>query len=387
MNWVVIILNGPKKYLTLGTVQYGKYGQRTQQSIVFCDTWQQGFAQARDKGFDHALFVKSGTVFTDWEAWCKLLNNYPHQGLIAHIIWHPGTQVYLDDQCWFMDLTKFDVEDFNTKTIRQHVPVRSVKNLHDDYTPLWIKSTDAVEQFDSANFGQGIIARQLGNKKSIVNWNNSARDIKHFDYNTDQWRTWLQDYVDLAETQLWVFNNEPISVEPAQHLVTPGSGLYWMLHKCHPDVKAIDIIDISRTQVEFCKQLQSNWDGYNYGQFVWNYIKQNNLIHYEMDQANLTSMERLRFKKQQYFVDYTNSVFDRLTTQAGITNFAMQWKNSQCKIIILHGNLVERTVPSTARVWMSNILDYKYTLITTDYNTLAAYEKTNQPTCIQQISK
>ena len=58
MNWVVIILNGPKKYLTLGTVQYGKYGQRTQQSIVFCDTWQQGFAQARDKGFDHALFVQ-----------------------------------------------------------------------------------------------------------------------------------------------------------------------------------------------------------------------------------------------------------------------------------------------------------------------------------------
>lgn len=382
MNWVVIILNGPKKYLTLGTVQYGKYGQRTQQSIVFCDTWQQGFAQARDKGFDHALFVKSGTVFTDWEAWCKLLNNYPHQGLVGHIIWQPGTHAYLDDQCWFMDLTKFDVDDFEKKIIHQPVPVRSKKNLHDDYTPLWIKSTESIEEFESANFGQGLIARQLNNKKSIVNWNNSARDIKHFDYNTDQWRTWLQDYINLAETQLWVFNNEPVTVQPVDNLITPGSGLYWMLHKCHADVKVIDIVDISRTQVEFCKQLQSHWDGYNYGQFVWDFIKRNNLIHFEMDQPNLTSMERLRFKKQEYFVEYTNSVFDRLTTQAGITNFAMQWKNSQCQINICRGNLAEYIKPAKARSWMSNILDYKYTLISTEYNTLLNYEKANQSTAV-----
>ena len=387
MNWTVIILNGPKKYLTLGTVQFGKHGQRMQQHIIFCDTWQQGFAQARDQGFSHALFVKSGTVFTDWVEWVKLLGTYPHQGLIAHIIWHPGTRAYLDDQCWFMDLTKFDVDDFDATTICQSAPFRSEKNLHDDYTPLWIRPTEQIDKFDSDNFGQGIIARQLNNKKSIVNWNNSARDIKHFEYNTGEWRTWLQDYINLAETQLWVFNNEPITVQPVQHLITPGSGLYWMLHKCHSDVQKIDIVDISHTQVAFCQQLQSSWDGHNYGQFVWDYIKHNNLIHYEMDQANLTPLERLHFRKQQHFVEYTNAVFDRLAQQAGIADFAQQWNNSKCQVNISHGNLAEYSAPDSARVWMSNILDYKYTLLTTDYRTLLAHEKANQSTDIQPIFK
>jgi len=378
MKWIVIILNGPNKYLTLGTVQYEKYGERNQQHVIISDTWQQGFEQAQHQGFTHALFVRPGTVFRDWTEWCNLLHSYPHQGLIGHIIWHPNHRVHLDDQCWFMDLTQFDAVDFDTTIIQQPVPVRSEKNLHDDYTPLWIKPSQEIESFVGDNFGQGIIARHLNNKKSIVNWNNTARDIKHFEYSAGACRTWLQDYINLAESQLWVFNNEPIVIEPVDHLITPGSGLYWMLHKCHSDVKVIDIIDISHTQVEFCKRLQLDWDGNNYGQFVWDYIKQNNLIHYEMDRANLTPLERLYFKKQQYFVEYTNLFFKQLVQQSGITDFVSAWRNSKCQINISQGNLVEHTVPIGSRVWMSNVLNYKYTLITTGYDTLLAYEKTNQ---------
>jgi hypothetical protein len=377
MKWVVVILKQPGYYLTLGTVRYNRWGQRNRQSIITCNTWTQGFTQALEQGFDHALFVKPGTVFGDWEQWCNLINNYPHQGLVGHIIWHPNGRAYLDDQCWLMELKKFSVADFDAKSIQQPVPVRSKTNLHDNYTPVWIKPTNEIETFESDEFGQGLIARQLNNYHGVVNWNNLARDIKHFEYRPGEARTWLQEYIDLAETQLWIFNNELIPVTPAEHIVTPGSGLRWILHKCHPEVKTIDIVDISRTQLDFCKQLQYNWNGQNYGQFVWDYIQRNNLKHYELDQPNLTQVDRLRFKKQQFFVDYVNKVFYHTLAEAGIEDFKTAWSGSQCQINIVPGNLLNYPIPPSAQVWMSNILDYKYTLVTTDYDTLDKYEKTN----------
>lgn len=374
MKWVVVILKETGYYLTLGTVRYNQWGDRNQQPIITCQTWAEGFTIAQEQGFEYALFVKSGTVFSDWAKWCALIDTYPHQGLVGHIIWHPGQRAYLDDQCWFLDLTKFSADDCNVSYIQQPIPSRSEKNLHDDYTPLWIKPTDSIEAFESNQFGQGLIARQLNNKQPVVNWNNAARDIKQFEYTKGKTLACLKDYINLAETQLWVFNNEPITVEPVSHLITPGSGLYWMLHKCHPDVKTIDIVDISRTQLDWCKHLQDNWNGNNYGQFVWDYIKHNNLVHYELDQTNLDRTQRLHFKKQIFFVEYVNTVFDRLVKQAGIEDFQHAWTNSTCCVNITQGNLVEYNIPAGARVWMSNILDYKYTLITTDYNTLLNYE-------------
>lgn len=379
MKWVVVILKEPGYYLTLGTVRYNRWGDRNQQSIITCQSWTEGFSLAKEQGFEYALFVKSGTVFLDWAKWCDLINAYPHRGLVGHIIWHPGQRAYLDDQCWFMDLTKFDLDDFALGTIQQPVPVRSEKNLHDDYTPMWIKPADSIETFDSKHFGQGLIARQLNSKQFVVNWNNAARDIKHFEYTQGNARLHLKDYIDLAENQFWVFNNEPIAVEPTPHLVTPGSGLYWILHKCHSDVKTIDIVDISRTQVDWCRHLQDNWDGHNYGQFAWDYIKQNNLVHYELERAGLDNRQRLHFKNQQFFVEHVNTVFDQLTKQAGITDFGYAWTNSKCQVNIAQGNLVEYSIPKGARVWMSNILDYKYTLITTDHNTLLNYENATKP--------
>ena len=378
MNWTVVILKGPKQYLTLGTVKFGKYGQTTDRHIILCDTWEQGFADAQQQGFSHALFVKHGTVFTDWDAWRTLVDSYPHQGLIGHIIFRPGSCAHLDDQCWFMDLTQFDTDDFLPAVITQPVPARSEKNIHDDYTPLWIRPSAETEKFESVNFGQGLIARQLNNNKSVVNWNNSARDLKRFEYQTGDYKDWLKDYITLAETQLWVFNNEPLTITPIAHLITPGSGLHWMLYRCCPDVKIIDIVDISRIQLDFCKQLLNNWSGCNYGQFVWDYIQKNNLTHYELNCANLTPLERLKFKKQQYFVDYVNSEFERVLEQVGIKDFAAAWANSKCQTNITCANLATYDIPKDARVWLSNILDYKYTLITTDYNRLLYYEKTNQ---------
>ena len=108
MSWPVIIKDGPDLNQTLAGIRFNKFGAPTNQIISICDDWVSGYRWAKQQDYKQALFVNSGTVITDWDSWYKLIDTYPHRGLIAHLIWRPNQLLYLDEQCWFMDIDKFD---------------------------------------------------------------------------------------------------------------------------------------------------------------------------------------------------------------------------------------------------------------------------------------
>jgi hypothetical protein len=367
MPWPVIILDGPLRNQTLSGIQFDKHGEVTKQEVFVCDNWTDGILWAKQHGHESALFVKSGTMFTDWHQWTKLVDAYPHYGLIAHLIWHPGKQVCLDDQCWFMDLDKFAAEDFAISTVCHPVPVRSDQNLHDDYTPVWIKPGSTVTEYITTSPGQGLIAKQLQSNRAVVNWNNAARDLKFFSYDGTVNLLKFQDYKNIAENQLWIFNNEPITIVKQQQLVSPGSGLSWILNVIDAATQHLQIVDISRVQLDFCQQLWTTWNGSDYGNFVWNFITQNKLKHYEVDNPNITPLERLQLKKQSIFVEYVNSRFTKQVEK----NFVNCWQQAQKTKVVefCNDNLVEwvlkNNVSAYDNIWCSNILNYKWTLLHT----------------------
>lgn len=367
MNWPVIILDGPARNQTLSGILFDKFGSSTDQEIFICDNWIDGFDWARQKDHDRALFVKSGTIFLDWPQWKNLVDNYPHNGLIAHLIWYPGQRVYVDDQCWFMNVKNFDRQDFPTSTVAHPVPARSNQNLHDDYTPLWIKPTTQVEEYKVTDFGQGLVARQLQKKQAVVNWNSRARDLKFFLYDNTLDLVRFQDYKVIAENQLWIFNNEPVVVIKQPRLISPGSGLSWMLNIIDEGTHHIQIVDISQTQIKFCQQLWNHWDGLCYGDFVWKFIEQTQLVHYELDNPNLSALERLKLKGRSRFVEYVDDKFAKLAGD----NFQSRWLQAQSKktVAFYRGNLVTWVLENNMRdfdhVWCSNILNYKWTLLHT----------------------
>jgi hypothetical protein len=367
MSWPVIILDGPLRNQTLSGIQFDKHGATTEQEVFICNNWADGLAWAKQHNHKSALFVKSGTMFTDWHQWKTLVNAYPHAGLIAHLIWHPGKQVCLDDQCWFMELDKFDVDDFTVNTVSHPVPVRSEQNLHDDYTPLWIKPSGTVTEYTAKDFGQGLIAKQLQNNQVVVNWNNAARALKFFLYSGAIDLVKFQDYKSIAENQLWIFNNEPITVVGQPRLVSPGSGLSWMLNVIDDATQYLQIVDISCVQLNFCRKLWTTWDGTDYGTFVWNFIVQHKLKHYEVDNPSLTPLERLQLKKQSTFVEYVNI---RFANQAG-EHFTNRWQQAQKTKVVefCNDNLIDwvlkNDVDSYDNIWCSNILSYKWTMLHT----------------------
>lgn len=366
MKWPVVVKAGTMLNQTLSCIKFDKFGARTNQEIFVCNTWENGFVWAKENGHSHALFVDSGTIFVDWKKWCELLESYPHSGLIAHLIWHPGQTLYAHDQCWFADLSKFTVEDFRVDKVQCPVPVRSEKNLHDDYTPLWVKAGSGTAEIDVDHFGQGLIARQLATGP-VVNWNNAARDLKLFLYNGVLDTSIFQDYKDIAEQQLWVFNNEPVNLIKKKKLLTPGSGLSWMLNITQPETTEIQIVDISQTQIEFCKKLWQQWDGTNYGSFVWDFIDANKLKHYEVDNPALTPLDRLKLRGKSKFIEYVD-----LTFAASVPdNFRAAWQHAQqtkqvdfCKDNFVSW-VIDNDITEFDDIWSSNILDYKWTLMHT----------------------
>ena len=374
MKLVVVVRRGKHLNLTLSTIQFDQFGTETYQPIIFCDTWNEGFLQATTDSYTHALFVDSGTLFQDWPKWKSLLESYPHQGLVGHLIWHPSQHVYLDEQCWLVDLGLFSANQLSMVELEYPVPIRSDVNLHDDYTPLWIKPGKNTITHDATNFGQGLIAQQLTSGRSVVNWNNSARDLKFFIYKQTpkgQINRQFHDYVELAEHQLWIFNNETISSVNATNILTPGSGLFWILNIINPSTNQIQIVDISYTQLKFVESLWKTWNGKDYGLFVWQFIQDNNLVNYEIDQANLTALERLKLRSQSKFIEYVDSRFNQFLVEHNINNFVELWLTAQVTKTVMfdRANLIdwvlEHDVNKYDYIWTSNILGYKWTLMHT----------------------
>jgi len=358
---------------TKAGILFDKHGAETKEKIIYCSDWKSGFVEAKSLGYHEALFVDSGTVITDWVGFINVLENYPSREFIAHLIWQPGKNLELDQQCWFMYLDNFEIADFDAVDISHPCPVRSQQNLHDDYTPLWVKPGADLISYQTTGFGQGLIARQLNRGRALLNWNNHARGIKFFCYPSMAWkdhrREWFGDYLALAESQLWVLNNEKIQIVDAGKILSPGSGLFWIVNLVSDTLTDLQIVDISQTQVKFCQALRNTWDGTDYGSFAWHFIQRHGLTHFEIEQANLSDLDRLRLRSKDRFIKHVNYQFYSTLQDLGINDFQQRWKRScQTKSIdIQQGNLIDWVLENKIRsfdyVWKSNIDRYKWTML------------------------
>jgi hypothetical protein len=383
-NFSIVIRRGPDLNITLAGIMFDKFGKKIQHDIVICDTWLEGFHQVKSKSYSSALFVDSGTVITDWDVFFNLLSTYPHQGLIAHLIWHPTQNLYIDQQCWFMDLDKFEVEDFTAVLVQHPAPVRSTQNLHDNYTPLWVTPSADTVEYTVDGFGQGLIAKQLSYGFPLVNWNYKIRAVKYFMYSTSEvtsWKTHFQQYLDLAETQFWIFNNEPIQILGNKTVITPASGLSWMFNLINMHTKHVQLVDISRTQIKFAKHLWERWDGNDYGSMCVDFIKQNSLQHYELDQPDLSPVERLKLKNTKKLREYINLTFAKLTKFYELENFQKLWTEAkQNKTVEFYNdNLINwatnNELTDVSKIWASNILDYKWTMLNSSHEQCCEFRK------------
>ena len=106
--YAIVILKDKYFNFTYASVRFGPYGNPTKYPIIVCQTWKEGFDEAKKQNHTRVMFCKSGTVFNDIDNFVEQIDNYPHQGLIGHII-DPLVEnefFSLHPQCFLLDINK-----------------------------------------------------------------------------------------------------------------------------------------------------------------------------------------------------------------------------------------------------------------------------------------
>lgn len=376
-----------RKYFNFSyaSTKWNKWGDPSGIPIIICDNWADGFKQAQHQGYQLVLFIDSGTVFTDINEFSISLKRYPHRGLVGHIIDPKDNNFYsLHEQCFLMDISDLDHFIFDMGIFQSVPAARSTHNIHDDYTPLWLKPTlgDMTTQ-ESNSFGQRIIAKFLNRGLSVSNWHNKLRDNKIYLYDSKKKDAWLnhqQDYITLAEQHLWILNNQKFDLPRHNRVICPASGIFWMLAAMSN--KQIDIVDISSVQLKLAEALIQEWNGVDYGSFVYDFVRNQRLRHLQFDQANFTHKDKLELlSKKDQFVWYVNLRFESQMFRSGFAanEIHRHWTRINKDLIKLHkANIVDwittDNIDDNTSLWISNILEYKYTWLKSDSDQVERFD-------------
>lgn len=160
----------------------------------------------------------------------------------------------------------------------------------------------------------------------------------------------FSDYYNMIENTLWIFNNEMIKLKTDVHMT--GGGVNWMFQKGN-----VNIFDISKVQVKFIKSLLADWNGENYGEFVYNFIIRNKVIHFHVNLSEIQNSNKGLISNKNEFIKKINENFDMLKKK-----YDPDWKwNSDKNVQVHNGNLITE-LPNVylGKALVSNIFDFKY---------------------------
>jgi len=214
------------------------------------------------------------------------VNNF---SLSGHILDRKDYYYELHQQFYILNLNHFKelgqprLGQEENDILEAIVPERSIENVHDDYTPLWIKQGNNKKIYKGKLHGWNLIKVFLDNNKEIINLPNNLRntkkyfyyeyshvfrrDVEHFFYESFLGKNFVVPYstdVILPEVAQCVKNF------PVEQFITVASGIQW--------IKYLNIMQYSNnTTIKFCdcnynsllyiKKLVETWNGRDYFTF------------------------------------------------------------------------------------------------------------------------
>lgn len=252
--------------------------------------------------YTHALVFSTGTEFINGREFFNSLEDLINDDffIYGHIL-DRGTAYYeLHHQCYLINLEIY--RKLNCPAIgqlelgakhTQVIPERSVENIHDDYTPIWVNTGYQTKSYDHKCHGWNILSLALTYNLPVKIFNNNIRHNKKHLY--------PESKKDFLENLNWVYFREKyaasefIHTENTEHsnvnkkftqLIIPASGLLYT-----------DLIDEGRIVV------------YDYNDNALNYwkneIQQKNNIEYVFVKADLLLENNL--------IDYINAEHNSTT--------------------------------------------------------------------------
>ena len=200
-----------------------------------------------DLGYKYAVVFSTGTEFINGNDFFVEINKLINTDfyVYGHILDRGDAYYELHHQCYLINLDRYrslgcpEIGQINLGNgHEQYTPNRSLENIHDEYTPLWIKSGEIKKNYNHKLHGWNIISAVLNDCGAIYAFNEKIRASKKHYYPENQteflkhitWAYARYHYCsnDFVHTQ----NTEDIeSIESIdtnyEQIITPASGSWF----------------------------------------------------------------------------------------------------------------------------------------------------------------
>ena len=236
-----------------------------------------------DLGFTHAVVYSTGTEFINGEECFTAFKSLCEKDffLAGHILDRKDAYYELHSQCYVVNLTRYN--EFRKPTVgkqqlgkshKQVEPLRSTDNIHDDYTPTWIRSGNTVKDYMHQAHGWNILKTAFDNKVEVLVFDSSIRDNKKHYYpespeDFKQHSQWLYYRQTVCQNNfIHTTSNEypPDLKEKFTQVFSPASGSWWKDYLAEGPVDVV-LYDYNQRALDYWKEHAPAFDNVTY-QFV-----------------------------------------------------------------------------------------------------------------------
>lgn len=288
--------------------------------------------QEASKSYDYAVILSTGTEFINGSKFFDAVTKYVHTTeffLLGHIPDRDDGYYELHDQCYLINLKKY--KSLNYPAVGQFAfysahtqvrPERSTDNIHDDYTPCWVKPGNGESQVYKHKWhGWNILSVALASNEPVKVFPDVFRNNKKYYYPNYEpsfipASAFLYGKQSVASQTLFYPVNTESLVEiefegPIQQLVIQASGMQWvqyLLKYGYNETTVVRFVDYNLFALECMQAVLSRWNGNNYINFVRNYVKSRSLFVGHDGSAWLTDTNT-----QWETVDEWDDIIDKVT--------------------------------------------------------------------------
>jgi len=242
--------------------------------------------------YKHAVVISTGTEFLNGDNFFKAIEKATFQDYFiqGHVADRKDGYYELHDQCYLINLSIYkklgypSIGSFSYYDSHEQIePHRSDENIHDDYTPVWIKPGSSRRRYEHKWHGWNILSIALDNNLPVIVFNEDIRNNKKF-YYPDYEPSFQLAHEYLYGKQIissqaffYPFNTEQYNtsnVDSINQLVTQASGLNWidyLINNNYSKGTIVNFVDNNTFALETMKYI-TEWNGEDYPQMLEDYV-------------------------------------------------------------------------------------------------------------------
>jgi hypothetical protein len=199
------------------------------------------------KAYEYAVVFATGTEFINGTSFFDELSNLIKRDffIAGHILDRKDAYYELHHQCYVINLEKY--KEFDCPAIgkqelgsvhTQYIPMRSIENIHDDYTPTTVVCGFTKKEYNHKCHGWNILRLAFDIDAPVLVFGDDIRNSKKHFYPENQveflkhseWLYARQNYcsADFIHTSNTDWSNSQLS--NIRQVFTPASGTWWVNH-------------------------------------------------------------------------------------------------------------------------------------------------------------